>query len=123
MRRWPELAQAGPVSRTVAAEVEALTMRERAKDKVLRWIDVEAYPDEPEGAWSTDFSGGAPRAALQAWHDAYGEMMADRYDAAVSTETVSGLGNLGYADGGSAGPVSSDRFSLPPPGQELLRKP
>lgn len=117
-REWPE-AMSPPAD---VAEVLARARDEHRARETLLWIDVERYPDEPEAAFSSDFGAPAARAALQAFHDRYAELLRTRGAARVATDASpqAGMAGLGYTE--SAAPaVAGDVFTLPPPGQELLR--
>jgi arylsulfatase A-like enzyme len=118
---WPE--RTGDVAPDLARKLDADAEQARNRE-LLRWIDVVAYPDEPEGAWSTDFSSGAPRAALAEFHDRYAELRRERRSARTADpdETpLAGMGGLGYAQSARA-TVMSERFVLPLPGAEILGK-
>ncbi|MEM7305566.1 MAG: sulfatase [Planctomycetota bacterium] len=119
-REWPE--PAGDVPLEVGTELRRTRDQHRARE-VLRWIDVERYPGEPEAMHSTDFTSPSVRALLQEFHDAYGELLRDRAQAGLQGQDeppLAGMEGLGYTDGASAA-VSSDLFVLPPPGRDLLR--
>ena len=94
---------------------------EAQRSEELVWIDVEEHPDEPDVAWSSDFSDPEARAALRAFHDRYEELLALRSESVLveDDEDLAGmLSALGYADDGGAAP--SDTFALPPPGKAVL---
>jgi len=117
-RQWPEPSAELPEG--LAAKFSEVTRAGRDTE-VVRWIDVESYPDEPDSAWSTDFSSGPPRAALQRFHDEYGSLLNDRRSAGTADpdeDPIAGMAALGYTD--AATTVQSERFVLPPPGAQVL---
>ncbi len=94
---------------------------------VLRWIDLERFPDEREEDHSTDFTDLRAREALREFHDRYRELLAVRGRAAsveTDAELMSLLNGLGYTDGGDDGtaPLEHETFLFPPPGRDLLRE-
>jgi hypothetical protein len=116
-RQWPEVQDPPPA---VAAELARARDAHRARETLL-WIDVERYPDEPEAAFSSDFSAEAPRAALRAFHDRYAELLRERSAARTATDAPApGMAGLGYTESAGAA-VASELFVLPPPGGELLQ--
>jgi arylsulfatase A-like enzyme len=118
-RQWPEALDPPP---------GALAALERARDEArareeLCWIDVERYPDEPEEAFSTDFSAAAPRAALKAFQERYAELARQRTAAQTVAEgPLPGMAGLGYTQS-QAAPLASRLLLLPPPGRGLAEEP
>ena len=113
------------------ASVSPRTARALAEDsrklrahESLRWIDLEAFPDEREQDHSSDFGDPRAHAALRAFHDLYVQLLALRGHADLGEEDPgheAALGALGYTEAldRSSG-VRSDEFTLPPPGAALL---
>lgn len=101
-------------------EVSKIRQREQRKERLV-WIDVEAQPQEPADAWSSDFGDARARAALRAFHDRYEELLRMRADSIVIEDDPALRAILvanGYAGSGDA--VTSDKLALPPPGHTIL---
>jgi arylsulfatase A-like enzyme len=120
-RVWIESPFAvGPVKRAAFDQLK----RTQFERESLEWIDLAAHPDEPDAAWSTDFSDARARAALEAWRKTYAVEAALRCNpskAEKDTGTTGALGALGYTDSGGASDVDTSVFELPPPGELLPR--
>jgi arylsulfatase A-like enzyme len=110
------------------AKREAFEALKRAQfeRELLEWIDVAEHPDEPDEAWSTDFSNPAARAALDAWRAEYAAQAGLRCNPAQADKDAgmsAQLGNLGYTDSSGASQVDTSLFELPPPGALLGDRP
>ena len=116
-RSWPQFEA------NLAPDVEAVLLREAAAQygrETLRWIDAAHSPDEPAGAWSTDFSAPAARAALAAFRAAYAAAVARRpaeqRTSAVPHNVRTKLESLGYIARESGPTFPEPDLVLPPPG-------
>ncbi|TAJ21305.1 MAG: hypothetical protein EPO68_04930 [Planctomycetota bacterium] len=92
--------------------------RAQFEREILEWIDVAAHPDEPDAAWSTDFSDPAARAALDAWRATYAAEAALRCNPAQADKDAgmsAQLGNLGYTEVAGAASLDTGLFEIPPP--------
>ncbi len=88
----------------------------------LRWIDLERDPEEREENHSTDFSDSRARAALQEFHDVYGELAklrSETHESRTPEEVVALLRGLGYF-GSESWVVGDSELILPPPGAQVL---
>lgn len=120
-RRWLRLpADLPPKSR------ESLRARsaELFAEETLRWIDLDAHPDEREEQYSDSFESPEARRALRLFREDVLRLTVARAGAAASAvdESLrSALEGLGYAGGATAeAPVTSDELILPLPGEGIL---
>jgi hypothetical protein len=95
-----------------------------ADDEHLRWIDLDAHPDEPDDAWSTNFDDPRANAALSAFRRANDLLLKERRAPPLvpeSADMLAALRGLGYAgQEARIGTIASDELVLPPPGESLL---
>ena len=120
-RAWVRADDATPGA--VAREVDRYYGGGRNQD-LLRWIDLDAHPEEAEADHRPEFSDPRARAALRAFHDRYARLIAVRGRAREVTDADgvrSILDGLGYAEGGELSPsLEHDAFLFLPPGATLL---
>ena len=120
-RSWTDPAIVS--SPELSARLETLADQERGRDRQLVWIDLERQPDEPSGAYSSDFSDPRARVALERVLTRYPgwlELRSNPLVAAADDGQLRQLRALGYLGGDGAieaGLVERLGISAPdPPG-------
>jgi arylsulfatase A-like enzyme len=118
LRTRERLLAGEPLSPLESAALERASQGLFAQED-LRWIDLAAHPDEPDSAWSRDFSEPRARAALTEFRAAYAAGIARRHTAPLHEESEELLGTLrglGYVGQEAAqGALADDRVVLPLP--------
>ncbi len=115
-RSWPQF-RAG-----VSEDLSAILQREAAAQydrEQLRWIDLERFPDEREDRYSTDFTGAAAGAALDAFRGEYTALVALRSGRHAESKMPQNvrreLEGLGYIERTSGPEFPEPDLVLPPP--------
>jgi hypothetical protein len=103
------------------ADPEARGLVEAGQGDRLTWIDLARYPEEPEEAYSADFSDPRAAAALERFRALYAELLEERrveFQGEVSSVLQAQLAALGYAV--EEGLAAEQEYTLSVPGQGVL---
>lgn len=115
-RRWVMMPPDLPDGTRAAFEAEA---NRQFRDEDLQWIDLAQHPDEPESAYSRDFSDRAAHHALGIARHRYEVLQHARdtvlHDALPSSTLRSRLAGLGYLAESAAPTSPRQGFVLPVP--------
>lgn len=115
-RSWPQFPTGLAPSVKAVLRQEAAAQHER---ELLKWIDVERFPDERDEHYSTAFTDPASRAALDAFRQEYATLAGLRGSPHSAPPLPDGVRNalegLGYLDAASGPSFPEPNVLLPPP--------